>query len=87
MNILDRWRLIRMKRDLSALMAEDPLLSWKTTEDLMARMCVRAEQIAMLRFNIRRIEGGDDPDDPDDPDDTRIPSGLHCPTTKPEQRP
>ena len=76
-----------MKRELAALLAEDPLLSWKTTEDLMARMCVRAEQIAMLRFNIRKLEGEDADIDPEDPDETRIPGSLFCPTTKPEDRP
>ena len=85
MNILDRWRVVRMKRELAALMAEDPLLARQTTDDMMARMCARAEQIAMLRFNIGRLEGDVDID-PDDPDDTRIPSGMHCPTTKPEVR-
>lgn len=84
MNILDRWRIVRMKRELAALMAEDPLLSWATTEDLMARMTVRAEQIAMLRFNIARLSGYDVDLDPEDPDGTRIPSSLFCPTTRPE---
>ena len=72
-----------MRRDLGLLLAEDRAERMgTTTSDLMNSMCARAERIALLRFEIRRIE--DDDIDPEDPDDTRIPSGLFCPTTKPE---
>lgn len=87
MNILDRWRIGRMKRELAALTAMDTLDRdvRETTDDLMNRMCARAEQIALLRFNIRQLEEGDVDIDPDDPDGTaRMPSSLFCPTTKPE---
>jgi len=87
MKILDRWRVAKMRRELAVVLSEDSKeRAGETTADLMNRMCARAEQIALLRFNIRRIEGDDVDIDPEDPDDTRIPSGLFCPTTKPEVR-
>ena len=60
MKILDRWRVAKMRRELAVLLSEDSKeRAGETTADLMNRMCARAEQIALLRFNIRRIEGDD----------------------------
>lgn len=74
-----------MRRELAALTSADTLdRAGETTDDLMNRMCARAEQIALLRFSIRQLEGDVDID-PDDPDGTLpVPSSLFCPTTKPE---
>lgn len=86
MNILDRFRVARLKRDLAALRAEDERdRRGETTNALMDRVLARAQRIAELQADIRRIEGEVDID-PDDPDDTRIPSGMRCPSTKWEER-
>ena len=86
MNILDRWRVVRMRRELAVLLADGTKdRAGETTADMMNRMCARAEQIALLKFNIGKLYGYGVDVDPDDPDGTsRMPSSLFCPTTKPE---
>lgn len=63
-DILDRWKLVKLKRELAVLLEEDTgARDGPTTADMMEGIARRNTLIVKLHLKIARIEGEPDPDD------------------------
>ena len=81
MNILDRWRVIRLKRDLAELQAADHASrdQAETTVDMMHAITLRTAAIVTLQNKIRELEGAE-PDVPESTFGPELPSNFGVPT-------
>ena len=86
MKLLDRWRLMRLKRQLGKVRAEDTLerSQVQTTAHMMRHVVARAKEISRIEMEIREIEG------PDERAESswgpELPTGIGPPTTRLEKR-